>query len=660
MGIFDALTTAVAGLQTQSFALQNISGNIANSQTTGYKETDTSFADLVSAAGSQQQTAGGVVGNSVATNTVQGSIQSTSVSTDMAINGDGYFVVEQPVGLTDNQPQFNGVNYYTRAGDFQLNQNGYLVNGSGYYLMGIPIDASTGNPVGSVPQVLQFDNNFVPAQATTTIQYQANIPSNPKTGMLDPSGFQSNPIAGAPIAAAITGTGATLEPDAVAAGTGTKNGLAAGTTLASLGITSGETVTINDGTNTTTYTSTGSDTIGNLMTAINGGSAKVGASLNASGELVLTGTAATASITVGGTASADIGFGVGQNAFEPTDLLTQSAVAQGQTLSVTIGSSGAQTITFGTGTGQVATLAQLQTAIQGLTGATGNVNTANGDVSIAATDPTAGITISGTASAAKFGIETLSALPANDTVIGNDVTTFTAESTDGGSITTYDSEGNPVNVQFRWAEVSSAAGSNSWQLFYQTNSNATGTEAAWQNVGTTFTFNSNGELTPPIASLTLPNLTVNGDSLGNVQLALGANGLTQFADTNGTVQVNQLQQNGYSSGQLQSVAVDSQGRITGSFSNGQTIPLAEIPLVTFNGEDSLQALNGDAFASTPSSGPPIYGATGKITGSSLEASNVDIATQFSQLIVAQQAYSANAKVMSTADQMIQSLLQVIQ
>ncbi len=60
------------------------------------------------------------------------------------------------------------------------------------------------------------------------------------------------------------------------------------------------------------------------------------------------------------------------------------------------------------------------------------------------------------------------------------------------------------------------------------------------------------------------------------------------------------------------------------------------------------------------SGPPIYGATGTITGSSLEASNVDIATQFSQLIVAQQAYSANASVMTTADQMIQSLLQVIQ
>jgi flagellar hook protein FlgE len=141
---------------------------------------------------------------------------------------------------------------------------------------------------------------------------------------------------------------------------------------------------------------------------------------------------------------------------------------------------------------------------------------------------------------------------------------------------------------------------------------------------------------------------------------MGVNGLTQFADNDGTAQVNQLQQNGFAAGQLQSISVDSQGRIAGTFSNGQTIPLAEITLATFNGQDSLQSLNGGAFAATPDSGSPILGATGTIVGSSLEASNVDIATQFSQLIVAQQAYSANARVMSTADQMIQSLLTVIQ
>src|ERR1700746_1630929 len=106
MGIFDALNTAVAGLQAQSFALQNISGNIANSQTTAYKETDTSFEDLVSAATVGQQTSGGVFASSVPTNTVQGTIQTETVSTDMAINGNGYFVVAQPTGFTDNQPNF--------------------------------------------------------------------------------------------------------------------------------------------------------------------------------------------------------------------------------------------------------------------------------------------------------------------------------------------------------------------------------------------------------------------------------------------------------------------------------------------------------------------------------------------------------------------------
>ena len=433
----------------------------------------------------------------------------------------------------------------------------------------------------------------------------------------------------------------------------------------------GDTITVNDGTNTTTYTAAAGDTINSLMTAINGGSAQVTASLNGAGNLVLTGNNDVASITVGGTASADIGFGAGQNAFQPTNLLTQSAVAQGQTLTVTVGtfsgnpptiSGTPQTITFGTQAGQVATLAQLQTAVQGLTGVTGTVDTSNGNVTLTATNPSNDIQLSGNASAAKFGIENLTAYPASGTVMANDVSTFNAQSIDGGSVTAYDSKGDPVNVDFRWAKISSSSngGSDSWQLFYQSNSSATGTQAAWQNVGTTFTFDSSGQLTPAISTVTLQNLTVNGNALGDVQLQFGSGGLTQFASSSGTAQVNGLQQNGFAAGQLQSVAVDSQDRVVGTFSNGQTIPLAQITLASFNGQNNLQALNGGAYAETPDSGPPNFSATGKIVGSSLEASNVDIATQFSQLIVAQQAYSANAKVMSTSDQMIQSLLQVVQ
>jgi flagellar hook protein FlgE len=132
MGIFGALTTAVGGLQAQSFALENIAGNIANSQTTAFKRVDTSFSDLVPDAAIGQQQSGGVTAMSVATNTVQGDIQSAAVDTYMAINGDGYFVVQKPSGFPDGNPVFTGNDLYTRRGDFQLDKNGYLVNGAGY------------------------------------------------------------------------------------------------------------------------------------------------------------------------------------------------------------------------------------------------------------------------------------------------------------------------------------------------------------------------------------------------------------------------------------------------------------------------------------------------------------------------------------------------
>ena len=92
-------------------------------------------------------------------------MQSASVATYMAINGDGFFAVQKPGTFTDGVPVFDGVDRYTRRGDFQIDKSGYLVNGAGYYLEGVPIDPTTGNPTGSSPQVLQFQNDFLPAQA---------------------------------------------------------------------------------------------------------------------------------------------------------------------------------------------------------------------------------------------------------------------------------------------------------------------------------------------------------------------------------------------------------------------------------------------------------------------------------------------------------------
>src|SRR6476646_1802395 len=185
MGIFGALTTAVTGMRAQSFALENVSGNIANSQTTAFKREDTSFVDLIPDEQPSKQLAGSVIANSRATNTVQGDIQSATISTFMAINGAGFFVVEKPATFSDNRPVFDGTNLYTRRGDFQPNKDGYLVNGAGYYLMGIPVDPTTGNLTGSVPQLLQFQNDFLPAQATTEVDYRANLASYPLTAHHD-------------------------------------------------------------------------------------------------------------------------------------------------------------------------------------------------------------------------------------------------------------------------------------------------------------------------------------------------------------------------------------------------------------------------------------------------------------------------------------------
>jgi flagellar hook protein FlgE len=663
MGIFDAMTTAVTGLQAQSFKLQNISGNIANSQTTGFKETNTSFQDLVTAATPNAQTSGSVLANSVATNNVQGAIQSESVSTYMAVNGDGYFIVAKPTSVSGNQPVFNGVTLYTRRGDFQENSQGYLVNGAGYYLMGIPIDRSTGNPVGSVPQVLQFGNNEIPAQVTTQIQYQANLPTFPRTTnanasipgseLINPVDFTSNPLL---LPATIRGAGAVLLPDSPAVATGSTNigGLPTGGNNGTLDV------------NGTPISIASTDSATTILQKINAQTSTTGvsATLNASNNLVLTSKDALTNISTAGSTPAiltELGLGAGANA---TNLLSQGAVTSGQTLTITVGTTNPTlTITFGTAPGDVQTLAQLNTALSGLAGGTASVDTANGNLTVAADNLTDQVTVGGTANAAAFGVTTLTASPPTvGPVIGNDVSNFLNESVSGGSITAYDSLGNPVNVQLRWAKVASAAngGTDTWELFYQTDPNATGTQPAWVNAGTRFQFDSTGQMNPPVANLTINNLTVNGDTIGNVQLSFGSGGITQFADSSGTVNINQLQQNGSAAGKLTGVSIDNQNRIIGAFSNGQTQPLAQVTLATFNGENYLQSLNGGAFAATVDSGPAIFSASGNVVGSSLEGSNVDIATQFSQLIVAQQAYSANAKVITTSTQMIQSLLASIQ
>ena len=208
-------------------------------------------------------------------------------------------------------------------------------------------------------------------------------------------------------------------------------------------------------------------------------------------------------------------------------------------------------------------------------------------------------------------------------VIGNDAATFQNESISGGAVTAYDASGTPVNLQLRWAKTDSAAlgagHADTWNLFYQKDPTATGTAVAWVNAGTNFTFGTNGKLTSPTTpSITLTGVAVGGQTLGNVAVSIGSSGLTQYATTGGTATINQISQNGYPAGQLQSVAISNSGLVIGTFSNGQNINLASVTLSHFNGTNYLKSLDGGAYAVTEQSGAAIAGASGTISGSSLE------------------------------------------
>jgi flagellar hook protein FlgE len=597
MGIFDALTTAVGGLQAQSFALQNISGNIANASTIGYKGIGTSFSDLIPDATSpSEQVAGGVIAASQQTITTLGTVSASTVATNMAINGNGFFDVMMPTSTVDNQPVFNGVTDYTQRGDFQVNANGNLVNGAGYYLMGVTVDPTTGNPVGSVPQVLQFQNNFIPAVATSSIQYAVNLPTTPST---------------------------------TAASTG-----AAGSIVAAGGLSPGDFTAGNNPLVTGTPSYTNTPTTGTVMTD------NAGAPTVPSSATLLSGAAGTDSlnpgfvagntITVNGTVLTFVASGATGNQLNVTDsvgtLLSKIQSITG--VAPSISSTGA--ITLNTGTAANLTVSSNNTTAFAALGFAAPVNAA------------------GTPN------------PGTGAVTADDSTTFVNESISGGAVTAYNSAGTPVNVQLRWALTSTTGGADTWNLFYQSNPSATGTTPEWTNVGTNFTFSSSGALTSPTnGSISIPNLTVGGQSLGTVAVNFGSSGLTQYASTGGTATINNLTQNGFAAGQLQSLAINNNGIVVGTFSNGQNIDLAAVTLSHFNGTNYLQALNGEAYAATQQSGAAIAGSSATIAGSSLEGSNTDIADQFTQLIVTQQAYSANTKVITTANDMIQDLLNVL-
>ncbi|PKR90160.1 flagellar assembly protein FlaE [Pleomorphomonas diazotrophica] len=283
-------------------------------------------------------------------------------------------------------------------------------------------------------------------------------------------------------------------------------------------------------------------------------------------------------------------------------------------------------------------------------------------------------------------------------VVGTQVSDFMDNSISGGTVTVYDAQGTPAVVQLRWAKFEeTSTGRSEWGLFYrnlETYNSANTTDAVWTQIpsGTTITdgtlgrqaitdgtnapgnaawvetyaspvanptgffFDKNGKQLDSTSSLAITNLTVGGKNFGTMTLDMGA---TEFADKNGLASTSQLTQDGYSTGAFEGVSIDdNSGIVSYNYSNGQTVEKWKIPIVAFNGASYLKAEDGGAYTETIQSGSPID-IDGALSSSALEASNVDISEEFTKLIVTQQAFSANSKVITTADQMMSDILQII-
>jgi len=231
------------------------------------------------------------------------------------------------------------------------------------------------------------------------------------------------------------------------------------------------------------------------------------------------------------------------------------------------------------------------------------------------------------------------------------------------TVTVYDSQGGsqPLDISF----VKTGANQWSYEVSYKGDTaNISGSNPiAMGNV----TFNSDGTLATPAGALnvTIPWAASSGLQPQNIALNLGtangSDGLSQF-DSASTLISSQV--DGALFGNLTGVTVDKDGFVSAQFSNGLTQKIYKIPLATFTNPNGLGSVSGNAYTASVDSGNAVLneanlGGAGSVQSQSLESSTVDLATEFTKLITTQRAYSASARVVTTASDMMDQLLQIV-
>ncbi len=548
MGLFGAMTASVSGLGAQGQAISVISDNLANTNTVGYKSSRSLFSQLVTTSGQGvAYNAGGVDTNISRDQSNQGSFVTSTSKTDLAISGNGMFRV------SDSKTTASSTNFFfTRAGSFAEDREGYLVNPDGFYLQGWKTD-SAGNVLNlQDPRAIELQSVGVSSQATSSLAIDANLTA---TRALNPNYNTTLSLV-----------------------TNLNNMVAAPTQFDYI-------------TDVRVYDAQGGArdlTVGFSKRAANSWDWTIftdGRNLQ------------------GGVPGTNTRAGNGTLQFTPTGSLkyatgtSMSAVWAGGVSPSSI------TLDFGQYVG-------------------GNVATPSGTVP--ATFANHFLDVSSESNTFSPGQYTLvkTATPTYELRAGNGT---------GGALI----EGGIAQI--------SATGTR--EIYFPTSS-------------VRVTVSTDFDETAPISSLAMGTFTVTNQA--QLRDGLGNDGVTQLAASFNTSSVNQ---DGFGAGSLSGIQVDENGFVNGTFTNGETKRLYKIVLAVFQNPRGLETISGSLLRTTESSGQallkqPGVGGTGRIVGGALEGSTTDIAGEFSNMIVAQRAFQASSKVITTVDQMLNELLQL--
>ncbi|MBT6096668.1 MAG: flagellar hook-basal body complex protein [Rhodospirillaceae bacterium] len=634
------------GMQSQAHALNTIGINVANVNTGGYKRTDTQFETLISKTLQHESDLGGVKPKDYQRISQQGFINSSSRDLDLAINGDGFFYVSPTLNVSTDI-------FYTRDGSFQMGiadgqtssvtaddsstitvSNGYLVDKNGYYVLGTAADPTTGlfSASGSLEPMRIDEWAFIDqSTSTTTAELALNLPStngivtsHEATVLAANSGTNNDDLEtyaievvdsnGVRQSARMNFTKSADNTWQVSATTSRASTLQTDTVMLQGTVEAGDVYTINVGGTAVNYTVLGTEGslsgVRDAVVAAVNANATIAATLtasagNANGEVTLTALTAATSFTTSASASNSA-----PNVAQVDTATIAGTVEIGDKYSVSVNGT---TVTY-TVTGAELSIDEIRDNL----------------VTAVNTDPTVSAVVTAAATA-NTGELTLTSDSA-----GTAITTVMATPTTGATVD------NTATVATTTANFS-ATNDNAANVGTATTSQTTAAQ--------TLTFSGGGELPSTQAALTFALTFADG---ATASVAIDMSQMKQYGSD--FTEFN-YDHNGLIKASMTGTHFDKSGHIVGSFQDGTQRSIYKLALAQFQNPDGLEMLNGMIFRETPESGTATQvfadeSGRADFTPYAVEISNVDIATEFTRMIMVQNAYNSNATVFKTVDEMV--------